>query len=300
MRKGIKGTAQYSMEHSEDDEQDSTIKAKKTKHGLQDKTMLMAGACDTTTTVHKNEGKSQEKNQKRKMNDDCDGAENDTSQKVGKKGQDKKIKPLISTLSADGDGHIGVSHHVHKKTKTALPNTEEKEKKERQEDNEDQETIIDDNREEEEDLNSDNESNDDDDNDGEGKENGKHDFKTKKMGCNHEAHAAYQPHDGGKNKKIMSNVHAKRDRVKATCTVSARMKQVVDQMISCSQEQYNVAIQQTTVFAFKSQQSEIITCFLEEMRRENAHLFQNKEAFLEFIANIYDHSQKLVMMHEKK
>lgn len=295
MRKGIKGTAQYSMEHSEDDEQDST--AKKTTYGLQDKTMLMAGGGDTTTTVHKNEGKSQEKNQKRKMNDDCDGAENDASKKVGKKGQDKKIKPLISTLLADGDAHSGVSHHVHKKTKTALPNTEEKEKKERQED---QETIIDDNVEEEEDFSSDSEYNDDDDNDGGGEQNGKHDLKTKKMGCNHEAHAAYQPHDGGKNKKMMTNVHAKRDRVKATCTVSARMKQVVDQMIACSQEQYNVAIQQTTVFAFKSQQSEIITCFLEEMRRENAPLFQNKEAFLEFIANIYDHSQKLVMLHEKK
>jgi hypothetical protein len=299
MRKGIKGTAQYSMEHSEDDEQDSMIQAEKTKHGLQDKTMLMAGGGDTTTTVHKKEEKSKEKNQKRKMNDDCDGAENDASQKVGKKGQDKKIKPLISTSLADGDGHSGVFHHVRKKTKTALPNTEEKEKNGKQDNNEDQETIIDDNGEEEEDYSSDNES-DDDDMDGRGKQNGKHDFKTKEIGCKDEAHAAYQSYDGGKNKKMMTNVHAKRDRLKATCTVSARMKQVVDQMISCSQEQYNVAIQQTTVFAFKSQQSEIITCFLEEMRRENAPLFQNKEAFLEFIANIYDHSQKLVMLHEKK
>lgn len=94
-----------------------------------------------------------------------------------------------------------------------------------------------------------------------------------------------------------SSSSCKRERIKTTCTVSARMKQVVEQMISCSEEQYNAAVQQTTVFAFKSQQSEIITCFLEEMRRENGVLFQNKEAFMDFISDVYDHSQKLVLLH---
>lgn len=93
---------------------------------------------------------------------------------------------------------------------------------------------------------------------------------------------------------------ARRERVKTTCTVSARMKQVVAQMITCSLEEYTIALQQTTVFAFKSQQSEIITCFLEEMRRENGTLFQNKQALLEYISTVYDHTQQLVMMHQPK
>lgn len=93
---------------------------------------------------------------------------------------------------------------------------------------------------------------------------------------------------------------SRRERVKTTCTVSARMKQVVAQMIACTLDEYTIALQQTTVFAFKSQQSEIITCFLEEMRRENGTLFQNKEALMEYISNVYDHTQQLVMMHQPK
>lgn len=89
----------------------------------------------------------------------------------------------------------------------------------------------------------------------------------------------------------------KRERIKATCTVSARMKQVVDQMISCTQEQYNTAIQLTTVFAFKSHQSEIVSCFLEEMRRENGALMNNKTALLHLVDEAYERSQKIIKMH---
>jgi hypothetical protein len=89
----------------------------------------------------------------------------------------------------------------------------------------------------------------------------------------------------------------KRERVKATCTVSARMRQVVDQMVSCTPEQYSTAIQLTTVFAFKSQQSEIVSCFLEEMRRENGALMNNKQALLQLVDEAYERSQKLIKMH---
>lgn len=85
-----------------------------------------------------------------------------------------------------------------------------------------------------------------------------------------------------------NNNNNKRERIKSTCTVSARMKQVVDQMISCTQEQYDIDIQQTTIFAFKSQQSEIVSCFLEEMRRENGALMQNKEALLRLVDEAYE------------
>ena len=80
----------------------------------------------------------------------------------------------------------------------------------------------------------------------------------------------------------------RRERCKASCTVSARMRQVVDQLLSCDAEQYAAAMQQTTVFVFKSQQSELISSFLDEMRRENTSLYQNREGLLRVIAEAYD------------
>jgi hypothetical protein len=97
-----------------------------------------------------------------------------------------------------------------------------------------------------------------------------------------------------------SNTVYKRERVKSTCTVSARMRQVVDNMVLCSEEQYNADIQQTTIFAFKSLQSEIVSCFLEELRRENAPLMQNKVALMQLIDEAYERSQSLIMLHTAK
>jgi hypothetical protein len=90
-----------------------------------------------------------------------------------------------------------------------------------------------------------------------------------------------------------STTSERRERIKNTCTVSARMRQVVDQMIACDPELYQSALQQTTIFAFKSQQSEIISCFLQEMRRENSALYQDKPALLQVIGDAYDQSQSL-------
>ena len=84
-----------------------------------------------------------------------------------------------------------------------------------------------------------------------------------------------------------------RDRVKNTCTVSARMRQVVEQMLTCDPEQYAAAMQQTTIFAFKSQQSELVLSFLQDMRRENCNLYQNKDALLQLISDAYDKTQTL-------
>lgn len=89
---------------------------------------------------------------------------------------------------------------------------------------------------------------------------------------------------------------AKRDRLKNTCTVSARMRQVVEQMLTCDLEQYALAMQQTTIFAFKSQQSELVLSFLQEMRQENSALYQNKEAFLQLISDAYDKTQALLVV----
>jgi hypothetical protein len=64
------------------------------------------------------------------------------------------------------------------------------------------------------------------------------------------------------------------------------MKQVVDKMIASQRE--GIPHPQITVFMYKSEQSEIIASFLQEMRRENVTLFQNKDLFLELIASRYN------------
>ncbi len=69
------------------------------------------------------------------------------------------------------------------------------------------------------------------------------------------------------------------------------MRQVVEQMLACDPEQYALAMQQTTIFAFKSQQSELILSFLQDMRRENRQLYQNKAALLQVIGEAYDKTQ---------
>lgn len=89
---------------------------------------------------------------------------------------------------------------------------------------------------------------------------------------------------------------AKRDRLKNTCTVSSRLRQVVEQMLACEPEQYALAMQQTTIFAFKSQQSELVLSFLQEMRLENGALYQNKEALLQVISDAYDKTQALLVV----
>jgi hypothetical protein len=86
----------------------------------------------------------------------------------------------------------------------------------------------------------------------------------------------------------------RKDRVKNTCTVSARMRQVVDQMLACDEEAYTAALHQTTVFAFRSQQSEIISSFLQDMSRENCALYQNKELLLRTVGEAYDEAAALV------
>ena len=105
---------------------------------------------------------------------------------------------------------------------------------------------------------------------------------------------------GGKKKRDelgLGENHTKRERVKTTCTVSSRMKHVVDHMITCSAEEYLSTIQQTTIFAFKSHQSEIVSCFLEDMRRENSALMNNKQALLQLLDEAYEQSQSLIRMH---
>ena len=83
----------------------------------------------------------------------------------------------------------------------------------------------------------------------------------------------------------------KKDRPKNTCTVSARMRQVVMQMLNCDAESYKAALHQTTIFAFKSQQSEIILSFLQEMNRENSSLYQNKDLLMQTISEAYDEAK---------
>jgi hypothetical protein len=100
-------------------------------------------------------------------------------------------------------------------------------------------------------------------------------------------------HKNANTTKIQSQITGQKDRIKNTCTVSARMRQVVEQMLACDPEQYALAMQETTIFAFKTQQSELILSFLQEMRRENCQIYQNKEALLQLISEAYDKTQTL-------
>jgi len=83
-----------------------------------------------------------------------------------------------------------------------------------------------------------------------------------------------------------TNAKEKRERVKSGNTVAARMKQVVEKMIASQKD--GVPHPQITVFLYKSEQSEIIASFLQEMRRENVTLFNDREMFLDLIAARYN------------
>ena len=64
------------------------------------------------------------------------------------------------------------------------------------------------------------------------------------------------------------------------------MKQVVEKMIGSQKE--GVPHPQITIFLYKSEQSEIIASFLQEMRRENSTLFNNRDHFMELIMARYN------------
>jgi hypothetical protein len=106
-----------------------------------------------------------------------------------------------------------------------------------------------------------------------------------------------QPSSSAKQQPPQQQPQQQRDRLKGTCTVSARMRQVVDQMLACDAEHYAMAMQQTTIFAFKSQQSELVLSFLQEMCRENCTLYHNKDALLQLISEAYDKTQALFAVH---
>jgi hypothetical protein len=81
-------------------------------------------------------------------------------------------------------------------------------------------------------------------------------------------------------------INEKRERTKSVNTVASRMKQVVDKMILSQRE--GESKQQVTIFLYKSQQSEIIASFLNEMRKENISLFNSKKELIDLITSRYD------------
>jgi hypothetical protein len=78
----------------------------------------------------------------------------------------------------------------------------------------------------------------------------------------------------------------RRERSKSVNTVAAKMKQVVERMISAQKD--GDAHPQLTVFLYKSQQSEITNAFLVELQKENAGLFQDRDAFATLVMMHYD------------
>ena len=78
----------------------------------------------------------------------------------------------------------------------------------------------------------------------------------------------------------------RRERTKSVNTVAARMKQVVDRMIAS--QRGGELRPHTTVFLYKSLQSEIVNAFFIELQKENTALFHDRKAFLRLIAARYD------------
>ena len=78
----------------------------------------------------------------------------------------------------------------------------------------------------------------------------------------------------------------RRERSKSVNTVAAKMKQVVEKMVQAQKD--GDAHPQLTVFLYKSQQSEITNAFLVELQKENAALFQDRDAFAALIMAHYD------------
>ena len=64
------------------------------------------------------------------------------------------------------------------------------------------------------------------------------------------------------------------------------MKQVVEKMIASQKD--GESRPQITTFLYKSQQSEIIASFLNEMRKENINLFNNRSELKALIMARYD------------
>jgi hypothetical protein len=83
-----------------------------------------------------------------------------------------------------------------------------------------------------------------------------------------------------------SSSNEKRERTKSINTVAARMKQVVEKMIASQKD--GESRPQITTFLYKSQQSEIIASFLNEMRKENINLFNNRSELKALIMARYD------------
>jgi hypothetical protein len=78
----------------------------------------------------------------------------------------------------------------------------------------------------------------------------------------------------------------KHNRLKTTNTIASKMKFVVDKLISDHKKK---ELKSTiTTFLYKSQQSEIISNFLVEMRKENLKLFNKREKILALISDKYD------------
>jgi len=88
------------------------------------------------------------------------------------------------------------------------------------------------------------------------------------------------------NKSRCTIKNEKKERMKNSNTIASRMKQVVERLMQGQKNKENGPV--LTVFVYKSQQNEIISSFLHEMRKENPNLFEDRTQFLELLTSKYD------------
>jgi len=99
-----------------------------------------------------------------------------------------------------------------------------------------------------------------------------------------------EKHAGCPSQGIKNYDKVKSISLKTNNTIACKMKQVVDKLIQ--RHKRNECWNNITIFIYKSQQSEIITSFLQEIKQENKILFENKHQLMKAIEQKY---QELIM-----
>jgi len=123
-----------------------------------------------------------------------------------------------------------------------------------------------------------------------------HELNIKKISeCNDVEKEIKKKRKEDKNDSIILNPMKNSEKIKSLSlktnnTIACKMKQVVEKLIQ--RHKKSECLNNITIFIYKSQQSEIITSFLQEIKQENKFLFENKEHLLKAIDLKY---QELIM-----
>lgn len=120
-----------------------------------------------------------------------------------------------------------------------------------------------------------------------------HELKSKKNTCGYDSESSDFKKKKKEDKSNIENSSECKIIERSKCvflktnnTIACKMKQVVEKLIQ--RHKKNECLNNITIFIYKSQQSEIITSFLQEIKQENKSLFENKQHLLKAIEKKYN------------